>query len=125
VFENRVLRRIFGPKREKVAGSWRKLHNEKLYNLYASSNIIWVIKSKWIIWAGHTARMGEMRKAYNILVTKFEGKTPFGRPRRRWEDNIRMHLREMWWGIVDWMHLAKEKGQWRALVNMIMNFWVP
>jgi len=82
------LRRTLGPKREEVAGSWRRLHNEKLYNLYASSNIIRVIKSGRIRWTGHVARMGEMRNVYNIFVGKPEGKRPLGRPRRKWEDNI-------------------------------------
>jgi hypothetical protein len=81
VFENRVLRRIFGPKRDEVTGDWRKLHNEELHNLYSSPNIIRMIKSRRIRWAGHAARMGETRNAYRILVGRPEGKRPLGRPR--------------------------------------------
>jgi hypothetical protein len=91
VFEDRLLRRIFGPKRDDVIGGWRKLHNEELYNLYGSPSIIRMIKSRRIRWAAHVARMG--RKAYRILVGKPEGKRPRGRPRRRWEDNIRRILK--------------------------------
>jgi hypothetical protein len=83
VFENRVLRRIFGPKREEVAGDWRRLHNEELHNLHASPNVIRVIKSKRMSWTGHVARMEEMRNAFKILIGKSEGKRPLGRPRRR------------------------------------------
>jgi hypothetical protein len=85
VSENRVLRRIFGPKKDEVTGEWRKLHNEELHNLYLSTNIIRQIKSRRIRWVGHVARMGEERKLYKVLVGKSEGKTPLGRPRRRWE----------------------------------------
>jgi hypothetical protein len=92
VFENRVLTRIFGPKRDEVAGEWRRLHNEELNDLYSSSNIIRVIKSRIMRWAGHVARMGEGRAAYRILVWIPEGRRPFGRSRRRWEDNIKMDL---------------------------------
>jgi hypothetical protein len=84
MFENRVLRRIFGHKREEVAGGWRRLHNEELLNLYTSPNIVRVIKLRRVRWEGHVARMGKMRNAYNILVVKPEGKRPLGRPRRRW-----------------------------------------
>jgi hypothetical protein len=92
VFENRVLRRTFGPKRDEVTGEWRRLHNEELYALYSSPNIIRVIKSRTLRWAGHVARMGERRGAYRVLVGKPEGRRPLGRPRRRWEDNIKMDL---------------------------------
>jgi hypothetical protein len=94
VFENRVLRRIFGPKREEN-GSWRKLHNDELHNLYSSLNIVRVIKSRRMRWAGHVARMGEGRGVYRILVGRPEGKRPLGRPRRRWEDNIKMDARQI------------------------------
>jgi hypothetical protein len=90
VSENRVLRRIFGPKREEVAGDWRRLHNEELHNLYASPKSISAIKARSMRWAGHVDRLGETR---NILITKPEGKRPLGKPRRRWENNIRMDLR--------------------------------
>jgi hypothetical protein len=93
VFENRVLRRIFGPKRDEVTGGWRKLHNEELHNLYSSPSIIRMIKSRRMRWAGHVARMGEKRNAYRVLVRNLEGKGPLGRPRRRWVDNIKMDLR--------------------------------
>jgi hypothetical protein len=90
VFENRVPRRIFGPKRNGVTGGWRKLHNEELHNLYSSPSIIRTIKSRMMRWAGHVARMGEKRNVYRLLVGKPEGKRPLGRPRRRWIDNIKM-----------------------------------
>jgi hypothetical protein len=93
VFENRVLRRIFGPKREED-GSWRKLHNDELHNLYSSPNIVRVIKSRRMRCAGHVARRGEGRGVYRVLVGRPEGKRPLGRPKRRWEDNIKLDLRE-------------------------------
>jgi hypothetical protein len=93
VFENRVLRRIFGPKRDEVTGDWRKLHNEELRNLYSSPNIIRIIKSRRMRWAGHVARMGEKRNAYRILVGKPGGKRPLGRTRIRWVDIIKIDLR--------------------------------
>jgi hypothetical protein len=123
VFENRVLRRIFGPKRGEVTGGWRKLHNEELHVLYSSPNIIRVIKARRMRWAGHVACMGEVRSAYNTLVGRPEGRRPLGRPRRRWEDNIKMDLWETGFGDVDWVHLAHDR--WRALVNTVMNLRVP
>jgi hypothetical protein len=101
VFENRVLRRIFGPKKDEVTGGWRKLHNEELHGFYPSPNIIRVIKARRMRWAGHVARTGEVRGAYNILVGRPEGRRPLGRPRRRWEDNIKMGLGEIGFGDVD------------------------
>jgi hypothetical protein len=95
VFENRVLRRIFGPKRDEVTGEWRKLHSEELHNLYSSPDIIRQVKSRRMRWAGHVTRMGEERKVYQVLVGKPEGKKPLGKPRRRWEDWVRMDLREL------------------------------
>jgi hypothetical protein len=92
VFENKVLRRIFGPKRDEVTGEWRRLHIKELYALYSSPNIIRVIKSRRLSWAGHVACMGERRGAYRPLVGKPEGRRPLGRPRHRWEDNIKMDL---------------------------------
>jgi hypothetical protein len=121
VFENRVLRKIFGPKRDGVIGGWRKIHNEELHNLYCSPSTIIIIKSRRMRWAGNVARMGEKRSAYRILVGKPEGK----RPRRRWEDNIKMDLRETGWGGMDWTDLAQDRDQWRALVNTVMNLRVP
>jgi hypothetical protein len=92
VFENRVLRRAFGPKRDQVTGEWRKLHNEKLNDLYSLPIIVRVVKSKQMRWAGHVVRMGEDRGVHSVLVGKPEGKRPLGRPRHRWEDNIKMDL---------------------------------
>jgi hypothetical protein len=101
VFKNRVLSRIFGPKRDEVTGGWRKLHNEELHGLYSSPSIVSVIKARRMRWAGHVALMGEVRGAYNILVGRPEGRRPLGRPGRRWEDNIKMDLREIGFGGVD------------------------
>jgi len=98
VFENRVLRRIYGPKRDEVTGEWRKLHNEDLNDLYSSPNIIRVIKSRTVRWAGQVARMGDSRDVYRILMGKPEGKRQLGRPRLRREDSIKMDLQEVGWG---------------------------
>jgi hypothetical protein len=153
VLENRVLRSIFGPKRDEVTGGWRKLHNEELHNLYSSPSIIRMIKSKRMRWEGHVARMGEKRNPYRILVGKPEGKRPLGRPRlslshfttdsqsvclswcrapsgandqiRRCVDNIKMDLRETGWDGRDWIDLAQDRGQWRALVIAVINLRVP
>jgi hypothetical protein len=125
VFENRVLRRIFGSKRDDVTGGWRKLHNEELHGLYSSPSIVRVIKARRIRWAGKVARMGEVRGAYNILVGRPEGRRPLGRPRRRWEDNIKMDRREIGFGDGDWIDLAQDRDRWRALVNTVMNLRVP
>jgi hypothetical protein len=109
VFENRVLRGIFGPKRDGVTGEWRRLHNEELYDLYSSPNIIQVIKSRRMRWAGYVARMGEGRGAYRVLVGRPEGRRPLGRPRRRWEDNIKMALKKWdgraWIGLI-WLRIG-------------------
>jgi hypothetical protein len=100
VFENRVLRRIFGPKKDEVTGEWRRHHNKELNVLYSSPNIIRVIKSRRMRWAGHVARMGEGRGAYRILVGRLEGRRPLRRLRHRWEDNIKiMDLQEVGWGV--------------------------
>jgi hypothetical protein len=103
VFENRVLRRILGPKRDGVTGGWRKLHNEELHNLYSSPSTIRIIKSRRMRWAGHVARMGEKRNVCMSLVGKPEGKRPLGGPRRRWIDNIRMDLLKIGLAVVDWI----------------------
>jgi hypothetical protein len=124
VFENTVLRRIFGPKRDEVTGGWRKLHNVELHGLYSSPSIVRVIKARRMRWAGHVARMGEARGVYNILVGRPEGRRPLGRPRRRWEDNIRIDRREIGFGDVDWIHWAQDRDRWRALVNTVMNLRV-
>ena len=105
VFENRVLRRLFGPKRNEVTGEWRKLHKEELSDLYLP-NIVRVVKSRRMRWAGHVACMGQGRGVHRVLVGKPEGKRPLGRPRRRWEDNIKMDLQDVEGGCGDWMKSA-------------------
>jgi hypothetical protein len=122
--ENRVLRRIFGPKVEED-GSWRKLHNDELHNLYPSPNIVRVIKSRRMRWAGHVARMGQGRGVHRISVGRPECKRPLGRPRRRWEDNIKMDLREIGIDGANWIRLAMNRIQWQAFVKTVMNLPVP
>ncbi|KAJ4428164.1 hypothetical protein ANN_24179, partial [Periplaneta americana] len=125
VFENKVLRKIFGTKRNEVTGEWRKLHNAELHALYSSPDIIRNIKSRRLRWAGYVAHMGESRNAYRVLVGRPEGKRPLGRPRRRWEDNIKMDLREVGYDGGDWINLARDRDQWRAYVRAAMNLRVP
>jgi hypothetical protein len=108
-----------------VTGGWRKLHNEELHGLYSSPSVIRVIKAKRMKWAGHVARMGEVRGAYNILVGSPEGRRPLVRPTRRWEDNIKMDLGGKGFGDMDCIHLAQDSDRWRALVNTVMNLRVP
>jgi hypothetical protein len=122
-FENTVLRRIFGPKREEV-GSWRKLRNE-VHSLYSSPNIVRVIISRRMRWAGHVARMGKGRGAYRVVVGRLESKRPLGRPRRRWEDNIKIDLREIGIDGANWIQLAQDRVQGRTFVNTVMNHRVP
>ena len=124
VFENRVLRKVFGPKRDEVTGEWRKLHNE-LNDLYSLPNILRVVKLRRMRWAGHGVRTGEDRGVHRVLVGKPEEKRPLGRPRRRWEDNIKMDLQEVGGGRGDWMELAQDRDRWRALVDMVRDFRVP
>jgi hypothetical protein len=121
--ENRVLRRIFGPKREED-GSWRKLHNDELHSLYSSQNIVRVIKSRRMRWARHVARMGEGRGVYSVLVGRHEGKRLLGRTRCRWQGNIKMDLREMGIDGANWIRLAQDRVQWWAFVNTVMNLRV-
>jgi hypothetical protein len=121
VLENRVLRRIFGPKMDEVTGEWRKLHHDELNDLYSSCNIVQVIKSRIMRWAEHVACMGERRGVYRVLVGKPEGKRRLGRPRCRWEDNIRMDLQEVGCEGMDWIELAQDRDRWWAFVNAIMN----
>ncbi|KAJ4447220.1 hypothetical protein ANN_09222 [Periplaneta americana] len=121
VFENKVLRKIFGAKRDEVAGEWRKLHNVELHALYSSPDIIRNIKSRRLRWAGHVTRMDESRNAYRVLVGRPEGKSPLGRPRLRWEDNIKMDLMEVGYDDSDWINLAQDREQWRAYVRVAMN----
>jgi hypothetical protein len=120
VFEHRVLREIFGPKRDEVTGEWKRLYNEELYGVYSSTNIILVMKSRtrW-------AHMGGRRGAYRVLVGKPEIRRPIGRSGRRLEDNIKMDNEEMGMGGMDWICLAQDKERWRALVNAVMNLQVP
>jgi hypothetical protein len=119
-----VLRRIFELKREED-GLWRKLHNDELHSLYSSPNIVRVIKSRRVTWAGHVARMGEERGVYSVLVGRPEVKRPLGRPRRRWEDNIKIDLREIGFDGANWIQLAQACVQWRACVNTVMKLRVP
>jgi hypothetical protein len=116
VFESRVLRRIFGPRGDDMTGGGRKLHNEELHDLYSSPNIIRIIKSRRLRWAGHVARMGEKR---NVVGGKFRGKEATRKT------NIRMDLVEVGWGDVVWIGMAQDRGRWRAVVNSVLNLRVP
>jgi hypothetical protein len=115
VFENRVLCRIFEPKRDKVIGDWRKLHNEAFNDLYCSTDIIQVIKLR-MRWVGHVAHMGESRGAYRVLVGIPTGKRPLGRHRHAWEDTMEMDLQEVRCGGMNWMELAEKRDRWWVLV---------
>jgi hypothetical protein len=119
VFENRVLRIIFGLKRDGVTEGLRKVHNEDLHNLYSLPSIIRIIKSRRMRWVRHVAQMGEKRNVYRLLVEKPEGKRPIGRLRRRWIDNIKMDLLEIGLSVGDWIGLAQDTYMWTALVNSV------
>ncbi|KAJ4441605.1 hypothetical protein ANN_11461 [Periplaneta americana] len=119
VFDNKVLRKIFGAKRDEVTGEWKKLRNKEMHALYSSPDIIRNIKSRRLRWAGHVARMGESRNAYRVLVGRSEGK------RCRWEDNIKMNLREVGYDDRDWIDLAQDRELWRAYVSAAMKLRVP
>jgi len=125
VFQNRVLRRIFGPRMDEVTREWRKLHKEELKDLYSSPNIVRVIKSRRMRWAGHMVRMSYDRGVYRVLVGIPEGRRPIGRPKRRWVDNIRMDLQEVGCGCMDWIGLTQDRDRWRMLVSAVMNLRVP
>jgi hypothetical protein len=118
-----VLRRISGAKRDE--GEWRKLHNEELNDLYCSPNIVRVVKSRRMKWAAHVARMWERRGVYRVSMGKPEGNRPLGRPRRRWEDNIKFDVLEVVCEFMDWIELAQDRDRWRALVNAGINLRVP
>ena len=120
-----VLMKTFGPRRDEVTGEWRRLHNEDLNDLYCSPNIVRVIKSRRMRWAGHVAYMGEESGVYRVLVGKMEGRRPLGRPRRRWVDNIRMNIQEVGCGYMDWIGLAQDTERWRTLVSEVKNLRVP
>ena len=121
VFENRVLKKIFGPKKEESAGQWRKLHNEQLYGLYFSPNVIRVIKSKRMWWVGHVARIGDRRGAYRVLADAPGAKRPFCKPMHREDDNIKMDPQEIKCGGKDWSDLSQDRNRWWAFVNAVMN----
>jgi len=113
IFENRVLRRIFMPKKDEVIGEWSKLHNEELNDLHSSPNIIWMMTSRIMRWAGHVAYMRERRDVCWVLVGKPDGKRPLGRPRCRWEDNIKMDLQEVGcgtWTELIWLRIGRGGG---------------
>ena len=120
-----MLRRVFGHKGDEVTGEWRKLHNEELSDLYPLPNIVRVVKSRRMRFVGHVARMGEGRGVHRVLVGKPEGKRPLGRPRRRWDDNIKMDHQEVGGSCGDWMELAQDRDRWWALVGMVRNLRVP
>ena len=120
-----ILFTYIGPKRDEVTGEWRKLHNEELSDLYSLPNIVRVVKSRRMRWAGHVARMGDGRGVHRVLIGKPEGKRLLGRPRRRWEDNINMELQEVGGGFGDWMELAQDRDRWRALVGTVRKLRVP
>ena len=125
MFQNMVLRRIFGPRWDEVKGEWRRLHNEELNDLYSSPNIVRVTKSRRMRWAGHVARMDEENGMYRVLVGKPVGRRPVGRPRRRWVNIIRMDLQEVGCGYMDWIGLAQDRDRWRTFVSAVMNLRVP
>jgi hypothetical protein len=123
VFENWVLRRILGPKRDEVAEEWRKLHNEELSNLYSSPNIVWLNKSRM---SGRGMQHVWGREVYTGLWWgNLKGKRPLGRYRRRWEDNIKMDIQEVGCEVIYWTDLAQGRHRWRTLVNAVINLWIP
>ena len=125
MFENRILRRKFWPKRYEVTEEWKKLHNKEFNNLYCSPNKFRMNKYRRIRLVGHLARMGETRGVYRILVGKPEGKRPLGRPRPKWEDNIKMDLQEVGCGVMEWIELDPDMDRRRAVLNVVMKNRVP
>ena len=123
-FEKRVLRKISGPKKDKVTGEWRRLYNKKLYTLYCSPNNIWVIKSRRMRWVGHVTCMKGRSGAYRVLVGRPRDKRPLGRPRHKWEDNIKKDLHEVEWGGMDWIIQAQHRDRWQSLVNVVMSLCI-
>jgi hypothetical protein len=123
VFGNRMPRRISGPKRDEIIGGWRELHSEKLQKLRSSSDIIRMIKSRRM--SRTCSTHGEKKNACRVLVGKPEEQRPLGRSIRRWEDNIKVHLREIGCGGMEWINVAQDRDQWRALVSTVINFRVP
>jgi hypothetical protein len=120
VFKNRVLRIMFGPRRDEVTREWRKLHNEELNDLYSSPNTVRVIKSRRMRWAGHVERVGREEAYIEFWWGNMRERDPLERHRRKWEDNIEMDLREVGGGGMDWIDLALDRDRWRALVNAVM-----
>ena len=125
MFENKVLRKVFGPMRSEVTGEWRKLHNGELNVLYFSPSIVRMMKSRRMRWAEHVALMEEGRGVFRVLVGKPGGKRPLGRPQYEWEDNIKMDLQEVRCEGMDWIELAQDRERWRSRVNAIINLLVP
>ena len=123
VFENMVLRRMLGPKRNDVTGEWKRLDNEELNDLYSSPNTIRVTKKKEM--GGTCSTYGERRSAYRVLVGRNEVKRPIGRTRPVWADNCKMGLQEVGWGDMGWIDLVQNRDRWRVLVNVLMNLRVP
>ena len=113
------------PMTKRDLGEWRKLHNEELSDLYSLPNIVRVVKSRRMRWAGYVAHMGEGRGVHRVLIGKPEGKRPLGRPRRRWDGNIKMDLQEVGGSCGDWMELAQDRDRWRALVGTVRNLRFP
>jgi hypothetical protein len=122
VFENRILRRIFGPKTNEVTGEWRKLYNEEFNDLYLSPSIVRVIKLKTMRCLGHIACMAEERGMYMVLVGKPEKMRPLARPRNRWEEDIKIDHKEVGCEGMDWIKLAQDRDRWWALLNVVINF---
>ena len=124
MFEKRVLRKLFLPQRDEVTVEWRKLHNEELNGVY-SPNTVWLSKSRVMRWAGHVARAVERIGVCVVVVGKPDGKRPLGRPRHRWDDNIKMDLQEVECGGRDWIELVQDDDRWLALVSAVMSICFP